>query len=293
MAKIALLSHDAGGAELVSHWAKSNTQHEYIIHVGGPAKKIFKKNIPNYDSKNMDELLEADFLLCGTSWASSIELEGIKLFKENKKLAIAFIDHWVFYAERFILKNTEVLPDKIWVADNHAAHIAKKNFSNKVEIKNIGNPYLDNIIRSINAGDQIKNDKVKILYICEPIKEQSKKQHQDEMYIGYHEFTALDYFLNKVDKLLPFYDEIVFRPHPSENSSKYAYLQEYSNKFIIGGKSSLLDEIASSTFVVGCESMAMVIALHAGKEVFSCIPPQGKNCSLPFKEIIHFKHIDG
>lgn len=293
MAKIALLSHDAGGAELVSHWAKENSQHEYIIHVKGPARKIFKENLSNYQNKNLDELLDADFLLCGTSWASSIELEGIKLFKENKKLSIAFIDHWVFYYERFLLKGAEVLPDKIWVADDYAAQIALKIFSNNVQIKNVGNPYLDNIRRSIRANDEVENDKIKILYICEPIKEQAKKQHQNEMHIGYHEFTALDYFFDNLERLFPDYDEVVFRPHPSETSSKYAYLENYSDKFSIGGKSSLLDEIASSKFVVGCESMAMVIALYAGKKVFSCIPPEGKSCSLPFKEIIHFKDIDG
>ena len=37
--------------------------------------------------------------------------------------------------------------------------------------------------------------------------------------------------------------------------------------------------------------MAMVIALIAGKQVVSVIPPGGRSCVLPYKEIKHLQHM--
>ena len=39
-------------------------------------------------------------------------------------------------------------------------------------------------------------------------------------------------------------------------------------------------------WVVGCDSMALAIAVKAGKKVFSCIPAQGKALTIPFPQII-------
>ena len=51
---------------------------------------------------------------------------------------------------------------------------------------------------------------------------------------------------------------------------------------------SLLEDIFYSDIVVGCETMAMVIALLAKKRVVTSIPPNKKskiNISLPYKKI--------
>ena len=46
-----------------------------------------------------------------------------------------------------------------------------------------------------------------------------------------------------------------------------------------------------SKIVVGCESMAMVVALMAGKSVYSSIPSGGRNCTLPHEGIIKMKDL--
>jgi hypothetical protein len=43
--------------------------------------------------------------------------------------------------------------------------------------------------------------------------------------------------------------------------------------------------------VVGCESMAMVVGLLAQKKVVSSIPPSGRHCRLPQKNIVHLSEI--
>jgi len=84
----------------------------------------------------------------------------------------------------------------------------------------------------------------------------------------------------------------LIRPHPSEPIGKYNWLKnEFNLPIQIGGSHSLVEEIATSDLVAGCESMGMVVGLLAGKKVVSCIPPGGKSCALPHREIVHLQNI--
>ena len=47
----------------------------------------------------------------------------------------AWVDHWIGYRERF----DSVLPDELWVADEHAAALARRTVPGP-EIKVVGNP---------------------------------------------------------------------------------------------------------------------------------------------------------
>jgi hypothetical protein len=50
-----------------------------------------------------------------------------------------------------------------------------------------------------------------------------------------------------------------------------------------------MEQIVEADVVVGCASMAMVVALLAKKRVISSIPPEGKLCCLPQAEIEHLQ----
>jgi predicted RNA methylase len=52
---------------------------------------------------------------------------------------------------------------------------------------------------------------------------------------------------------------------------------------------TLLGQIQVADVVVGCASMAMVVALLAKKRVVCSIPPGGKACQLPQAEIEHLQ----
>ncbi|MNI92623.1 hypothetical protein D3C73_1504410 [compost metagenome] len=59
----------------------------------------------------------------------------------------------------------------------------------------------------------------------------------------------------------------------------------------MGGQRTLVEEIVDCDLAVGCESMAMVVALMAGKKVITCIPPGGRACVLPHDGIISLQHL--
>ena len=81
-------------------------------------------------------------------------------------------------------------------------------------------------------------------------------------------------------------EAVCLRPHPKEAHDKYNWvLNTIEMNVSIGGDRDLLQEIIEYDWVVGRSSMALVFGLMAGKKVWSCIPPGGKPCSLPHKEI--------
>jgi len=131
-----------------------------------------------------------------------------------------------------------------------------------------------------------------ILYVCEPLKEHALKKYGDERYWGYTEDDAIRYFLSH-SKLLGFgQHRIRLRMHPSESPGKYGWVTGMHTEGIsISDNHDLLADIMRSDAVVGCTSMAMVVGILAGKRVVSVVPPDGKSCSLPYREIEHLQSI--
>ena len=79
-----------------------------------------------------------DMVLTSTSWQSKLELNAISYARSIGKKCISILDHWVNYRERFIREGELILPDEIWVCDNHAFALAKKTFP-KIKIQKIKN----------------------------------------------------------------------------------------------------------------------------------------------------------
>lgn len=283
---VTVVCHDAGGAELVCAWVK-NQNEPYSLVLEGPAIKIFERNLGNVSLFSLeDAIINSNWVLCGTSWQSYLEHDAIRIAKKYNKLVISFIDHWVNYLERFTYNSEIVLPDVIWVGDHFAERMAKQIFPNsRIELKE--NYYFKELEAQFDRYNKIIKCKQNIfLYICEPIQEHALLQHGDEYYWGYTEFDALKFFLDNTDVFLEQVGEIWIRPHPSEDPEKYNWVYSYDNLNLqITGNISLFEEIAQASVIIGCESMAMVAGLLAGKRVVSSIPANGRPCSLPFSEI--------
>ena len=283
---VGVVSYDAGGAEIISSYIVRN-KIKALYCLQGPAVNIFNGKIHKIEILSLDDLInKSDWLLCGTSWQSDLEWKAIQRAKKANKKVISFIDHWVNYRERFIRNNEECLPDEIWVGDHYAEKIAKDTFSN-LKIKLIENPYLLDIKKQLSKLGKIRVEGNSVLYVCEPIREHAYFQYGDEHYWGYTEEEALRYFLTSIDNIFKAKGLIVIRPHPSENFNKYDWVfDEFNHKDIkIDNKKTLLEQILGSDIVAGCESMAMVVAILAEKEVISSIPTDGRPCVLPHKEI--------
>ena len=288
---VAIVSHDAGGAEILSSWLLRCPE-QYCLVLDGPAMAVFQKKIGNYKISSLREAIDrCDWVLCGTSWQSNLERQTIALAKTAGKRVVSFLDHWVNYKERFQEQGVTVVPDEIWVGDSDAEKMAKVNFP-ELPVVLKPNPYFEDL--QIELGKvQITpkdSDECSALYVCEPIREHAQLQHGDERFWGYTEEDALKYFIKNIGAVGINITTIKIRPHPSEGRNKYDWARQAGTLTIeIGGGRALLEEIMEADVVVGCASMAMVVGLLAKKRVICSIPPGGRMCALPQKGIEHLQ----
>jgi hypothetical protein len=284
-----LVSHDAGGAEILSSWLnRTNCQASAVV--AGPAVDIFQRKCPQVEFLPLDvALAKCTGVLCGTGWQSSFERQAISLGRTLSKKTVAFLDHWVNYRERFDESGSSILPDEIWVGDPDAERIARALFT-ETPVLLQQNPYLQDLLVEI---EQLQVDKAvsaskKILYVCENVVDHARLQYGDERYWGYTDYDALLFFLKHISALGEAIEAVTIRPHPSEQAEKYHWVTKLNSLPIkIGGEQTLLKETLEADIVVGIQSMAMVVGLLARKRVISSIPPGGHPCQLPHKNIEH------
>ena len=288
---IGIVAHDAGGAELIAHLVLRDSG-KFIFSLQGPAVKIFERVLGEIDNKSLEDLeINADVLLCGTSWGSSLENLAIQLFLSRNKPIIAFLDHYVNYRERFIHGNFSELPDEFWVTDEFARQKVLE-LSSDIKVEIVGNPYLEYQVASYFSKIQRvpELDAIEVLYLFEPITMHVIERAKDDL--GYDEFTAFGYFLENLSKCAPGAVRITLRPHPSEPHDKYVHLTKTKDPIItITTNSDILDDLTRADVVVGCETMGLVLASALGKTVFSSIPPGGYTHDMPFLGITFIRDL--
>jgi len=296
MERIAVVCHASGGSELISNWIK-NKKSKFIFVLEGTAKHIFQRNLGNINTVNLDKALDSsDWVLCGSSWNSDLEKIAITKAKNMNKKVVVYLDHWVCYKERLSYKGKDLYPDEIWVGDNYAHKMASEMFKN-IPIIYQENMYLENLRNEYkqkftNQKASKNKEGIDILYVAENINEHAVCYHGDPTYWGYTEEEAILFFLENIYNYKQKIKSIRIRPHPTEKSDKYKWVKDISPLVkSIGSSRTLIEEIGNSDLVVGCETMAMVVALSINKKVMSSIPPKGRHCVLPQKEIIHLKNI--
>lgn len=291
---IVVVSHDAGGAEILSSWVLSHNEKYHLI-ADGPARDIFERKVGKCERKSLESaIMDSDWLLVGTSFNSNLEIDAINLARDNGIKSIAFLDHWCNYIERFKRKGKMYLPDEIWVGDEAAYEIANKEFPS-VPVLLKSNPYFESLkveFNKLKQQQQIISRVPSVLYVCSPLNEVALRNYGDERYWGYTDEEAIKYFLNNLDAFNCKEIKIVIRPHPTEKVEKYDWvLEEFSLEITISKSKTLLQEIVDVDLIVGCNSMAMVVGLIAGKRVISGLPPGHRTYCLPMQNIEHLHDI--
>ena len=286
-----VISHDAGGAEILSSYVRQS-EVPWLYSLAGPALEVFCTKLGFIESLPLEDAIgQSEWVLCGTSWQSDIECRAIELSRASGKRSVAFLDHWVNYQERFVRGGIRHLPDEIWVGDAYAKALAGNEFPD-TPIRLLQNPYFADIrlevanLKNQHACVERNNDALAVLFVCENISEHAALQYGDPRYWGYTEFDAIEYFFRKIAALGTPISSVVIRPHPSDPVGKYdQIIVRYAGLARLSSGKTLLDDIAQADIVVGCESMAMVIAVQCGRRVISCIPLKEVALKLPFEEI--------
>jgi hypothetical protein len=259
--------------------------------LAGPAVPVFERKFGAIDilpsSLLETSIKSADFVLTGTGYGSSLEITAIVLARRQKVRVASYLDHWTNYGRRFDWEGHMVLPDEIWAGDSHALGLAIKTFPGAC-VTFVPNQYFEEMKRQIEAFARPLDDGgVHVLFVAEPISVAAEKSFGNARHWGYTEFDALDGYLTYLrstgDKIV-----VMVRPHPAELPGKYrVVIEKHRNALSITESEGrmLAEDCAWADWVVGCDSMAMAIAVHAGKKVFSCIPRGGPPLSLPYSEI--------
>lgn len=297
--RTAIVAHDAGGAEILASYVRRldpGVRQRCVFTLEGPALKVFARKLPQVQSVALEQSLAvADHALCGSGWQSGLELQAIALARAQGKPSAVFLDHWVNYRERFERNGVTVLPDEIWVGDVIALERARAELP-QLPARLVDNPYFLDLREALAARPprQPAPDGLTVLFVCEPVREHALGQHGNERHWGYTEEEALRYFLDHLDAIPRPVARIIVRPHPAEPAGKYEpVLRQYRLPTEMSTNPDLLDDVAASDWAAGCNSMALVVALIAGRRALCCIPPGGRPCVLPQPDIVHLAALAG
>jgi hypothetical protein len=284
--RVLVVSHDPGGAEILSSWVRRSTNNQYKYILGGPAKSIFEKKIKalvNIDISNLySEIKNHNMVITGTSQNSNLEKLAIQIAREENINVVTFLDYWVNFYNRFELDGDLIYPNEIWVTDEIASQNAKNELpGSKIILKD--NPYIMDFLDQKVATNHNDNE-MRILYLCQPYNED-----------GFTDAQGLEYFftltkLANINKKV----RVRVRLHPLEDTSKYkeiinAYLQFFDIE--VCPDNLLVNDLNWSQYVVGMHTNALAVAVAFDLKVYCCIPSDKKPCVLPHSEIQDYKNI--
>ncbi len=297
--RVAVVAHDAGGAEVLSSWAKRQSD-ALIFVLEGPAVKVFQRKFPHLVVTSFDDLKaqrgSIAKLMTGTSWSSDLERRALEWAQAQKIPTQTFLDHWVNYRPRFETSKGLVLPDAICVYDDEGLKRACREFpSTKVQL--IENPYWEDFRSQVRIFEHAfeeehtetsKRSRINLLFATQPIMDAAKRITGDERGYGYTEFEALEKFLDWLSPRFQDIREFRLRLHPSELPGKYdRFIQRYQSKLSmrISPNDDLALDMAWAQWVVGADTMALVLGAICDRKVYSCIPQGGRKLEIPMQSI--------
>lgn len=272
---MAVVCHDAGAANLVLPWLAIDKLGDVRPVMQGPAERLWRARFASIALREVEAALDgAALLLSGTGWESDLEHRARKLARKHGIRSIAVIDHWINYRERFVRSGETVLPDEIWVTDDEALAIARHQFPD-LPVRLRPNLYLQEQLSKTPPLAEADRD---VLFLAEPLRTDWGRGAPGE-------FQALEYFLSRRQTAgVPDDAPVRIRLHPSEALDKYDH---WAGAHIsIDRSPELAGSLAGARWAVGCESYALVVALKAGREAISALPPWAPHCRLPHQDVV-------
>lgn len=264
---LAIVAHDAGAANMIASWCAGASAPPDYLCAKGPAAAIFARIGGSETRTTMEQAVEnAASVITGTGWASNLEHAARSLAARQRTPTIAVIDHWVNYESRFSRSGEIAFPDKIVVGDTIALGIAQTLFP-QIPVEHWPNTYLATQVAACGPVP----DEGDTLFVAEPARSDWGRREQGE-------FQALDWFVRNAGATAVMGR---LRPHPSDPAGKYdAWLAGHAG-WSLDSSPDLATAMRPARHVAGLNSMAMVVALEAGRQVTCAIPPWGPECLLP------------
>ena len=292
MKKILVVTHDAGGAEVIAAFVKRHAKKmQFRVYAAGPSVKVFKRlSLPTRLIKDTKASIHAAVekntdvdmaLLPMPGWMTKIEIRALEEAKKAGLKAVVYIDSWIRYKERFgyAEKNwRQNLPDEFWAGDNYALKLAKKAYP-KIPVRFVRNEYFEAIKKRYKILKKESPNKTKtpvILFLSAP------------------ELTSRDIFEELIAHLVHTSRHVLrVRFHPADDTKRYDKIIK-QHKVVRVEKSTEKDivrDIARARIVIGTETVAMVAAVLVGKKVISILPKRQKSY-LPFPQITRVHRVE-
>jgi len=288
-----IVSHDAGAAEVIASWVKRQRNDQFHFALEGPAIKVFQRRLGTVDILPIDLALKNPSayqnVVTGTSWSTNLERRVIRWAREKGIPSQTFLDHWINYRVRFLENGELILPDRLYVYDDMAKERAETELGHQ-DVHIVENPYWTDTLVEIQSRSQERPSRegFKILYCTQPIEAVAEKITGDRLGYHYTEFEAIERFVEYLRPAFHQVEEFRLRVHPAEVPSKYTKFLEMLNLPIhvqVSPHEDLTTDLAWANWVVGCDTMAMVLAVKADRRVSCSIPKGGKPLDLPLPQI--------
>lgn len=279
-----VVCHDAGAAGQIAAMVKVAHLRPTWVMAEGPAVAIWRHYFPGqHIATDLAEMRELNTVVTGTSLKSDLEHQARLAAQKTGLRSVTVLDHWVNYENRFIRHGCRVLPDEIWVVDEYAEVLAREAFPGTMVIRFPDYYAKDQLGEVVGLTGHTPH---RLLYMLEPAHSNWGKDEPGE-------FQALRYFFKQLPLLrLGGLKEVHLRPHPSENADKYdSFLNEGGGIPVRKGKGTLAEAISGARWVAGCQTYALTLALAAGRQVLSSLPPWAPVKGLPHAGIKYLREI--
>ena len=274
---VGIVSHDAGGANILNALTKRYENTQFDLLLGGPAVTLFGSYNVNIIDDFHHFFSKNDLIIFGTG-SSSFEKKFLEEAKDHNCTTATVLDHFVNYRDRFIYKNELILPDYCFVCDQYSLELAVKELAPYNNIYICENYLVSYIKSKMGVGAASKSESV--LYVLEDIKE--------EWNAGFITWEiAFNYFYNNFYTPNKF-KKIIVRPHPNDNPSIYESLNSYK-EIMFDYDTSPVESFNSVSVVVGIESYLMYIAHYCGLNVYTSLPSSIRAPRLPSSTYKRFR----
>lgn len=266
---LGIVASDIGAAQVLASYS-SGYPGPQLFCVVGLAKKFFLERLGPSECNTLEQVIGgADWVLTGTGWQSTLNLEAIRLAKRQGKFVATFVDSVINIRQRFEVGEGQLLlPDEIWVIDDAAFALVAKEFPKttvKVKPVPLRSEFLERVkLLEALTGPPLHNS---LLYLSDNTAGTRRAGLLDSHHSDEYCFQS---FLRLSSSLPPFDFPVTVRLHPTESEASWAWAEKMvGHQIVFSVKKDLEEDVATHAILVGRRSNALILGALCGRAVFT------------------------